>query len=108
MASRHDVMDCYEKIAPLTGRMLELARAGDWEGLKMLEQQFRFCVERLKEIELAAPLEPSQLVRKHNLLSRILADDAEIRDIVTPELAQLSSLLGNMHRQQHLNHAYGQ
>jgi flagellar protein FliT len=108
MASRHDVMDCYEKIAPLTGRMLELARAGDWEGLMQLEQQFRSCVERLKEIELAAPLEPSQLVRKHNLLSRILADDAEIRDIVTPELAQLSSLLGNMHRQQHLNHAYGQ
>jgi|APAra7269096768_1048522.scaffolds.fasta_scaffold40312_1 flagellar protein FliT len=105
---QHEVMDCYEKIAPLTGRMLQLARAGDWDGLLLLGQQFQSCVERLKGIELDNPLEPSQLVRKHSLLSRILADDAEIRDIVTPELAQLSSLLGNMHRQQHLNHAYGQ
>ncbi|SFB22467.1 flagellar protein FliT [Collimonas sp. OK607] len=108
MASQHNVMDCYEQLAPLTSRMLELARASDWDGLVLLEQQFLSCVERLKEIELTAPLGPSQLVRKHDLLTLILAADAEIRDIVTPELAQLSRLLGNLHRQQHLNHAYGQ
>lgn len=108
MTPQHEVMDCYEQIAPLTGRMLVLARAGDWDGLVTLGHEFRACVERLKGLELPAPLEPSQLMRKHNLLSRILADDAEIRDLVAPELAQLSSLLGNMHRQQHLNHAYGQ
>lgn len=108
MTPQHELMECYEKIAPLTGRMLESARAGDWDGLVQLGLQFRSWVERLKEIELAEPLEPLQLVRKHSLLSRILADDAKIRDILTPELAQLSSLLGNMHRQQHLNHAYGQ
>ncbi|AIY40303.1 Flagellar biosynthesis protein FliT [Collimonas arenae] len=108
MTPQLELMECYEQIAPLTGRMLERARAGDWDALVILGQQFRSFVERLKGIELPAPLEPSQLMRKHNLLSRILADDAEIRDIVAPELAQLSSLLGNMHRQQHLNHAYGQ
>lgn len=108
MATQHDVMDCYEKIAPLTGRMLELARAGDWDGLVSLGREFHHFVERLKDIEQSMPLGPSELKRKHSLLSRILANDAEIRDIVTPEMAQLSHLLGNMHRQQHLNHAYGQ
>lgn len=108
MTPQHEVMDCYEQIAPLTGRMLALARAGDWDGLVALGHEFRACAERLKGLALPAPLEPAQLMRKHDLLSRILADDAAIRDLVTPELAQLSSLLGNMHRQQHLNHAYGQ
>lgn len=108
MTPQHEVMYCYEQIAPLTGRMLALARAGDWDGMLLLGQQFRSFVERLKDIEMDKPLDASQLARKQSLLSRILADDAEIRDIITPELAQLSSLLGNMHRQQHLNHAYGQ
>ncbi|WP_164840412.1 flagellar protein FliT [Collimonas arenae] len=108
MTPQNEMIHCYEQIAPLSGRMLELARSGDWSGLLQLGQQIRSQVDRLREIQLEAPLEPSQLARKHDLLSRILADDAAIRDIVTPELAQLSSLLGNMHRQQHLNHAYGQ
>jgi len=108
MTPQHDVMDCYEQLAPLTGRMLVLARAGDWDGLVTLGHEFRASVERLKGLEQPVPLEPWQLMRKQSLLSRILADDAAIRDLVTPELAQLSSLLGNMHRQQHLNHAYGQ
>lgn len=108
LTPENEMLQCYEQIAPLSGRMLELARDGDWNGLVQLGEQLRQQVDRLREIHVEAPLEPSQLARKHDLLSQILADDAAIRDIVTPQLAKLSVLLGNMHRQQHLNHAYGQ
>jgi len=108
LTAQEEIIHCYEQIAPLSSRMLEFARTGNWDGLSHLGRQFRGYIDRLKEIQLEFPLDHSQLARKHVLLSKILADDAAIRDIVTPELAQLSNLLGNMHRQQHLNHAYGQ
>ncbi|MFC5475975.1 flagellar protein FliT [Paraherbaspirillum soli] len=108
MGSQHELMHCYEQIAPLTGRMLELAREGDWDGLMTVEQQVRTCVERVKEITPVAALDQSQLAHKHRLLSKILADDAEIRDLITPKMKQLSALLGNLVRQQHVNQVYGQ
>lgn len=107
MGSQHELMHCYEQIAPLTGRMLELARAGDWDGLMTLQGQVRSCVERLKEITPAAVLDQSQLAQKRRLLGRILADDAEIRDLVTPQLARLSRLMGNLRRRQDIKQAYG-
>ncbi|SFB22411.1 flagellar protein FliT [Collimonas sp. OK607] len=108
MGYQHELMDCYEQIAPLTGRMLELARVGDWDGMMTLETQVRSCVERLKEITPVAALDASQLAQKQQLLRRILADDAEIRDLVTPQFARLSTLMGNLRRQQDINQAYDQ
>ena len=108
MGYQHELMDCYEQIAPLTGRMLELARAGDWDGLMTVERQVRSCVERMKEITPAAALDASELAQKQQLLRRILADDAEIRDLVTPQLARLGALMGNVRRQRDINQAYGQ
>lgn len=108
MGYQHELMDCYEQIAPLIGRMLELARAGDWDGLMTVEKQVRSCVARMKEITPEAALDASQLAQKQYLLRRILADDAEIRDLVTPQFARLGALIGNLRRQQDIKQAYGQ
>lgn len=101
-------MQCYEQIAVLTASMLQLARAGSWDALASQEVKYRARVEDLKGIEPTHALDGEQIERKYQLLCRILADDAEIRDILTPELARLSRLLGSVQRQQTLHRAYGQ
>lgn len=101
-------MQCYEQIAVLTASMLQHARAGSWDALASQEMTYRARVEDLKGIEPTQTLDARQLERKYQLLSRILADDAEIRDIITPELARLSQLLGTVQRRQTLQQAYGQ
>ena len=108
MAHENAVIDCYEQIAPLVARMLELARAGNWDALVTLEAQFRADIEILKKIDTTDALDLSQRAQKHRLLQRILADDAEIRNILSPQLARLGALLGSMQQQHNLHQAYCQ
>lgn len=100
------VMDCYERMAPITGRMLALARAGDWDAMAVLQEEFQSCVERLKTLAPAHVPDQSQLAQKQLLLERILANDAEIRDLATPQFARLSALMDNLRLQQNLHRAY--
>ncbi len=108
MGTQNELMSCYEQLAPLTEHMLELARAGNWDSLATAEAQFRTCVARLKTIEPEDALDQSQLDHKYQLLTRILADDAEIRGLISPQLAKLSVLLNSLQQQQNLHQAYGQ
>lgn len=107
MANQSTVMDCYERIAPLVARMLALARVGNWDALMTLETQFRADIERLKVMDSTDALDQMQLERKHLLLKGILADDAEIRNLISPQMARLGALLGSMHQQQNLQQTYG-
>lgn len=107
MGHQSAVIDCYEQIVPLVARMLVLAQAGKWSALVTLEEQFRSDIERLKVLDPTDTLDKTQLAQKHEMLKRILADDAEIRNIISPQLARLGALLGNMHQQQNLHQAYG-
>lgn len=108
MGPQSAVIDCYEQIAPLVTRMLELARAGNWDALVTLEAQFRADIERLKLLDPADMLDQPQLAQKRRLLKRILADDAEIRNLISPQLARLGALLGSIQQKQNLHQAYGQ
>ena len=60
MCSQSEVMHCYEQISPLTERMLELARAGQWGALPALEAQYSETVDRLRVIEPLMSLDDAQ------------------------------------------------
>jgi flagellar protein FliT len=107
MGSRSEVMQCYEQIAPLTDRMLVLARSGQWGDLPALEAQNSNMVDRLKAIEPIEELNESQSARKYQLLSRITANQAEIAGIVMPQLIKLGAVLKNLSVQHSLNQTYG-
>lgn len=108
MSSHSEVMHCYEQIAPLTERMLVLARNGQWGALPALEAQYSDLVDRLKVIEPLATLDEAQSARKYQLLSRIHSNHAEIYSIVMPQLAHLREVLKSLEQQQSLYKAYGQ
>lgn len=108
MGFQSEVMHCYEQIAPLTERMLLLARTKQWGALPALETQYSGMVERLKVIEPLETLDEAQTARKYQLLSRITANSTEIFGMVMPQLTKLVTLMQSLEQQQSLERTYGQ
>lgn len=100
------ILSAYEKIALLTRRMLETARRSEWDALIDLEHDCGRHFARLIENTREQPDDPDYRSRKAALIRRILDDDAEIRLLVEPWLAQLSILIGNTQQQSRLQQAY--
>lgn len=97
----------YEHVSALTGRMLQAARAGDWELLSRLETDCTSRVQRIRENEAPAELSSELRERKIRIIKKILADDKEIRDITEPWMQQLANLMKNSGTARKLSRTYG-
>jgi flagellar protein FliT len=91
--ARPQLLERYQAIAQASQAMLEAARRADWDEVGRLEECCRTLIAALKLSALAGPLTPDDEQRRMQLLQRILADDAEIRDRSEPWLRQLDLLL---------------
>lgn len=96
----------YERIARLTGEMLAAARRQQWEELIALERACKDAFAELAKVpDITAP-PPEVTQRKIALIRQVLADDAEIRSLVEPWVAELGQWLGTANRSQQLRSAY--
>ena len=85
----------YELIGQASQQMLDSARRNDWEGVTRAEFRVNALVARLR----LAGNTPQRLggekrKRRFQILHRVLADDAEIRNLAQPALRQLDAALG--------------
>ena len=94
----------YEYLAELSGKMLQLAQNHDWTGVVSLSQEYREAVEALRSVSGPDVVNPDA---RHALLTKILNDDALLRELAVPELARLGNMIGSLKRQQSLHQAYG-
>jgi flagellar protein FliT len=92
MKTTQEYFEHYEAIAALSSQMLVAARGGEWSELKAMQAAYRELVDRLKEVDGGSDLDESAKARKLDLVRKILADDAAIRDLTSPSLARLSAL----------------
>lgn len=100
----HDtVLQHYQAIADISGRMLKLAQSQQWDELVGMGPQYHRAVERLRKLD---PLSDDERAARRELLTRILDDDAHIRQLVAPELDRLSHLLGTIKRQRTVLQTY--
>ena len=99
------VLRQYEIIAAISGQMLAQARIAQWDKVVVLGEQYQDAVQCLRSI---APLSDEDKLARHDLLRRILDDDASIRLLATPELSRLGALLGDVKRHQTVLRAYCQ
>ncbi|WDD95651.1 flagellar protein FliT [Burkholderia sp. FERM BP-3421] len=93
MSPKAEYIARYEAIAAVSGRMLIAARGEEWQALGGLQEEYLRLVDSLKEA--AGPgiaLDESERGRKYELIRQILADDAAIRDLASPDVARLSAL----------------
>ena len=93
--ARSQLIERYEAIARASQSMLDAARASDWNEVGRLEEHCRALIDALKQTSAMASLKPTDNRRRMELLQRILADDAEIRDRSDPWLKQLEHLLSS-------------
>lgn len=107
MMNSDDVIGIYEAVSDLTGQMLAAAQSNDWDHLVELESHCSSRVQTLKDGEPAALLSGAVRSRKIELIHKILAHDREIRNLATPWMAQLATMINSTGAQRKLSHAYG-
>lgn len=99
-------IELYEDMALLSSRMVAAARARDWDSLIELERG----VGSLRRALQADPEDggvEADLVRKRNLIQRILDDDAEVRRHTEPWMERIRHFLGDGTRLRELRQACG-
>jgi len=99
-------IELYEEMRLLSSRMVEAARAGDWDNLLALEHG----VSRLRETLMATPddsdLPVGDMTRKRSLIQSILKDDAEVRRHTEPWMEHVRRYLGDSVRRRDVEKAY--
>jgi flagellar protein FliT len=104
MASQIEI---YQEMSTLSARMVEAARANDWENLISLEKSVVALRRVLAADDDNSRLSAREIDLKRTLIQRILDDDAEIRRHTEPWMEQVRQFLGGNTRRKQVESAYG-
>jgi len=97
----------YKEMSALSARMVEAARAHDWDTLITLERSIAALRNSLLPDDDIENEAAGELKLKSQLIQRILADDAEVRRHTEPWMEQVRKFLGSDARRRDVEHAYG-
>jgi len=100
-------IEIYEQMCALSTRMVEAARANDWERLIDLEKTVAKLRNTLSNEAGDGAASPAETERKRDLIQRILRDDAEVRRHTEPWMEQVRRFLSGGARKQQVDRAYG-
>ncbi|MBI3903704.1 MAG: flagellar protein FliT [Nitrosomonadales bacterium] len=99
-------LENYEYLSSLTAQMRTAAIQGEWDHLVDLEKQCSARIYLMRTLGDATPSDESTRLRKVELIRKILADDAEIRNQTQPWLGQLQHLMQSVVQERRLQEAY--
>lgn len=99
------IIEHYQFLSGITGKMREAATLGEWDHLIELEQQCSQRVAILKQQD-NTPADEATRQQKAALIRKILADDAAIRSKTEPWMAQLQRIMQSTRTEQRLQQAY--
>lgn len=105
--NEQNVLTHYESLSGLTGQMRVAALSGEWDTLIGLEHQCSDHVAQMKAQTANAPLDETARQRKIQLIKKILADDAAIRNMTESWMGQLQRIMQSNRQEQRLNQSYG-
>ena len=88
------VLCFYERIAGLMDRMVDAARAREWDRLGRLESSCQTYIRTLKRADLDVPMSAELRDRRNRLIGEVLRADAAIRELTDPAMARLEPFLG--------------
>lgn len=91
-----EIIIVYEAILATTGQMLKAVQSADWENLIVLERECGRLAKILVINDKSKMILSGKLrQRKLEIIRHILEDDAEIRTLTQPWMAQLHNILSN-------------
>jgi flagellar protein FliT len=88
-----ELMTYYEAIERASVDMLCAARSGDWNQVVKLEGACVLLISQLKHAARTAALDADTAKAKSRIMQRILVNDAEIRHLAEPWLADIDSMM---------------
>ena len=86
------LIDYYKAIEDGSRRMLEAAKADDWNEVVRFESACAVLIAQLREHSRSLHLDPQQRAEKARIMQRILRMDAQMRMLADPCLEQLDQL----------------
>jgi len=86
------LIDLYQAIEASSERMLHAARAQDWDGVARCESTCAVLIAQLRLHAQQRALAPQERRQKAAIMQRILRNDAQIRALAEPWLAQFENL----------------
>ncbi|MCZ2407444.1 MAG: flagellar protein FliT [Burkholderiales bacterium 68-12] len=95
------LIDYYKAIEDSSLKMLEAARASDWDGVVRYEGACAVLIEELRFKSQEHELPPEHRKEKTRIMQRILRNDAQIRVLAEPWLAQFEHLFDGQPQTMH-------
>lgn len=83
------LIDYYKAIEDSSRKMLEAAKAEDWDEVVRFERACAVLIGQLREKARSEELQPEQRSEKSKIMQRILRNDAQIRYLAEPWLLQV-------------------
>ena len=101
-------INIYENILNTTNKMLAAAQNNEWDQLVDLEQECRKLTVKLMPHNTEHELNLSEELQqqKVKIIHQVLANDAQIRTITEPWMAQLQNILNTTKCERNLQQAY--
>lgn len=87
------LLNYYQAIEQASQDMLEAARQGDWDQVLKLEGACVLLISQLKHRATERPLGADEAQFKSRIMQRILINDAEIRQLAEPWIAEIDDML---------------
>lgn len=101
----NSVIEQYQFLSGITGKMCEAAALGEWDKLVELEHQCSKHVALMQQQDPPA-IDESIRLQKVALINKILADDALIREQALPWMTQLQLNMRSNRNEQRVQQAY--
>ncbi len=89
------LIDFYKAIEDSSAKMLEAAKAEDWDGVVRFEGACAVLIEQLRERARIEDLDEASRQEKSRIMRRILNNDAQIRYLAEPWLAHFEHKFTN-------------
>ena len=86
------LIDYYKAIEDGSRKMLEAAKADDWDEVVRFESACAVLIAQLREHSRSLNLDPQQRAEKAQIMQRILRMDAQMRMLADPCLDHLSQM----------------
>lgn len=95
------LIDYYKAIEDSSRKMLDAAKARDWEEVVRYEGACAVLIEQLHFRAQTEDLPPEHRTEKIKIMQRILRNDAQIRNLAEPWLEQFDSLMAGQPQVMH-------
>ena len=100
------IIATYEAILIITNKMLTAAEDKEWEKLITLEKECRKLTNKLIKNHSDVELSDELLHKKIGIIHKVLTNDAKIRSITEPWMANLQHMINTVGHKRNLQQAY--